>query len=94
MDDRLVELLERQARSTSTPAEIRRALAARARELELAPPSYEHVRRLVAARREERAIELEGPAEVLPVVARMMVGAAHGSELVRVARGESPRRAK
>jgi hypothetical protein len=94
VDDRLLALLEHLARTSSTPAEIRRLIVARARELGIAPPSYEHIRRIVTTSREERAIELERQSEVLPVLARTMVGAEHGNELVRVARGERPRRAK
>jgi len=59
LDPRIVAALERLERSYSSIAEIRRALGVQARALGLAPPSYEHVRRLVRARQAER--EAAGP---------------------------------
>jgi hypothetical protein len=90
LDGRLLARLEKLARGPATPAEIRRDLVTRARELDLAPPSYEHVRRLVTLRR----IELEELREsaVLPVVLRVAIGAEHGNEALRVAQGGRVRR--
>jgi hypothetical protein len=84
LDERLIEQLERLAPSDATAAEIRRRLVSRARELEIPPPSYEHVRRLVAAHRLEREIELASA--VLPTVVDVALGVKHGNELLRVAR--------
>jgi hypothetical protein len=92
IDHRLNHVLERLAASNLTPAEIRRELVNRGRELGLAAPSYEHVRRLVTEIRLERSIELEQASEVLPVVAGVVLGTTHASEIVRVAHGERPRR--
>ena len=90
LDARLIGSLEDLARTAATFAEIRRALVVRACELGIPPPSYEHVRRLVTLRR----VELEALEEtaVLPVVLRVAIGAEHGNELLRVARGGRRRR--
>jgi hypothetical protein len=90
LDERLIDHLEHLARGSATPAEIRRALVVRSRELGIPPPSYEHVRRLVALIRIEMEIVRES--DVLPVILRVAVGAEHGNELLRVARGERRRR--
>jgi hypothetical protein len=86
----LVERLERLARSQATVADIRRALVVLARELNVPPPSYEHVRRLVLRRRQE--IEVASESAVVPDVLKVAVGAEHGNELLRVARGGRRRR--
>jgi hypothetical protein len=89
LDRQLIELLEALARKPGSAAEIRRALVVRARELDIPPPSYEHVRRLVSLAR----LELEATkSDVLPVLIDVAIGMEHGSELVRVARGERRRR--
>jgi hypothetical protein len=88
----MVAELERLAAGPSSAAEIRRALVRRARALGVAPPSYEHVRRLVVTVRIDHDLEAERAAEILTVVANVAVGFEHGSEMVRVARGERRRR--
>jgi hypothetical protein len=57
LDARLRERLDRLARSGLSYAEIRRGLVVRARELDIPPPSYEHVRRLARQRRLERELQ-------------------------------------
>jgi hypothetical protein len=84
--------LEALARTKASPAEIRRVLVLRSRELEIPPPSYEHVRRLVSICRLEAASREES--EVLPVLLDVALGLEHGNELVRVARGQKRRRAR
>jgi len=81
----LIARLEQLAHGNATAAEIRRALVARSRELDIPPPSYEHVRRLVLGRRIETETARESA--VLPVVLRAAVGLEHGNEVLRVARG-------
>lgn len=90
LDARLIGSLEDLARTASTFAEIRRVLVAQARELGIPPPSYEHVRRLVTLKRIE--LEALGESAVLPVVLRVAIGAEHGNEALRVARGGRRRR--
>jgi hypothetical protein len=90
LDPRLRARLEKLARSTATAAEIRRALVSQARDLAIPAPSYEHVRRLVALRRIE--LEERHQTAVLPVVLRVALGAEHGNEALRVARGGRVRR--
>ena len=91
MDPRLVELLTRLAASRARPADIRRALVAESRELRIAPPSYEHVRRLVQAIRSDREVDHDSACHVMPVAIDVLLGFEHGSELVRVGRGERRR---
>src|SRR5437588_6405845 len=64
LDPRLLEALERFERWTRSVAEIRRSLVRLAHSLGLPPPSYEHVRRLVRARRIRRAEQEPGIADV------------------------------
>jgi hypothetical protein len=90
LDPRLVDRLERAARGAATVADIRRQLVVVARDLDVPPPSYEHVRRLVGLVRLERAWATE--AAVLPVAVDVFLGREHGSELLRVAHGERRRR--
>ena len=89
LDARIVERLERLASGSSSPAEIRRVLVVQARELRLAPPCYEHVRRLVTLRRLEASLERESA--ILPLIVDVALGVEHGTELLRVARGERRR---
>lgn len=92
LDPRLLDELDALARSAANAAEIRRALVLQARKLDVPPPSYEHVRRLVTLVRLEIAEEDEQASEVLPVALRAAVGLEHGNEILRVARGERRRR--
>jgi hypothetical protein len=86
LHQQLIELLEALAQGQASVAEVRRALVVRARELDTPPPSYEHVRRLVSLTRLE--LEAIPKSDVLPVLIDVALGLEHGSELVRVARGE------
>jgi hypothetical protein len=61
-------------------------------ELDLAPPSYEHVRRLVAVERLHRELEVQSSSEILPLAVDVAFGIEHGNELVRVASGGKRRR--
>jgi len=92
IDPRVLEDLNALARTQASAAEIRRSLVLRSRELDVPPPSYEHVRRLVILRRLEA--ELAEASAVLPVVVDVALGLEHGSELVRVARGGRRRRSR
>jgi hypothetical protein len=86
LDPRLVDRLESLARSPASFAEIRRELVARALDLEIPPPSYEHVRRLVTRHR------LEREATIVPIVVGVALGARHGNELVNALRDGPPPR--
>jgi hypothetical protein len=86
LDHRLADLLERLARSDASYAEIRRGVVARARELGIPPPSYEHVRRRVTRYRVARELE----PTILPVAAGVALGTRHGNELVRALRDGPP----
>jgi hypothetical protein len=91
LDPRLLERLERLARSGQSVAEVRRALVALALDLGVPPPSYEHVRRLVTTRR----IERESERELLPIVVGVATGTRHGNELLHAVRyGPPPSRRK
>jgi hypothetical protein len=90
LDPRLVDLLERLARSEASYAEIRRGLVARARELGIPPPSYEHVRRLVTRYRLDRELE----PTIVPVAVGVALGTRHGNELVRALRDGPPSRGR
>jgi hypothetical protein len=90
VDHRLLRQLDDLAQTSESAAEIRRKLATRARNLGVPPPSYEHVRRLVARRRDA----LRAAAGYLPIALEVGIGARHGSDLVRVMSGETVRRAK
>lgn len=87
LDPALIAELERLSLTRASPAVIRRSLVAVAFEHGLAPPSYEHVRRLVALKRLERDLESQRAAEVLEVGLDVALGIAHGSEFVHVMRG-------
>ena len=90
LDARVLRRLESLASEATSVAEIRRALVVTSREIGVAPPSYEHVRRLVI---ERRAIIAEArDADVLPLIVDVALGVQHGNELVRVARGGRARR--
>jgi len=78
LDPRLVERLEQLERSELSFAEIRRTLVVRAREFDVPPPSYEHVRRLVTRRR----IEREVTAEVRALALGVAVGTRHPADLL------------
>jgi hypothetical protein len=82
LDPRLIAQLERLARKEFSPAEIRRSLVVRASALGIPPPSYEHVRRLVIARR----IEREAESETLQIALAVALGTSHGNELLRAVR--------
>jgi hypothetical protein len=82
LDPRLLDRLERLARRDMAYAEVRRSLVVRAGELGVAPPSYEHVRRLVKALRAERSVENER----FRIVIGVALGTRHGNELVRALR--------
>jgi len=89
LDPRLIDRLERLARKDLSHAEIRRSLVVRASELGIPPPSYEHVRRLVLARRLER----ESESGTLPVALAVAIGTSHGNELLHAVRDGSARKA-
>jgi hypothetical protein len=74
----LVERLERLARSEMSFAEIRRAVVTRARELDVPPPSYEHVRRIVTSLRMDAA----EAHELRDIALGVALGTKHGNELV------------
>ena len=91
IDDRLRDELRRLAHGRASAADARRALVRRARELELAPPSYEHVRRLLAAERFEHRLARERTTEIVEAAARVAFGFEHGTSLPGVMQG-APRR--
>ncbi len=82
LDPRLVERLERLERSDLSFAEIRRRLVIRARELEIPPPSYEHVRRLAWRSR----IERESNAEIRALALEVAIGSRHPGYLLAALR--------
>jgi hypothetical protein len=82
LDPRLVDRLGQLARRDLAYAEIRRTLVARALELGIPPPSYEHVRRLTKQARLDR--ESESP--ILPIAIGVSIGTRHGNELLHAAR--------
>jgi hypothetical protein len=88
LDHRLLRQLDDLARTSDSAAEIRRKLATSARNLGIPPPSYEHVRRLVARRRDG----LQAASGYLPIALEVGIGARHGSDLVRAMSGETVRR--
>lgn len=87
---RIVEQIDRLARGDQSVADIRRTLVVRSIELSIPPPSYEHVRRLVARRRLE--LEAASSDALLPVAVDVALGIEHGSEFLRVAGGQPRRR--
>ena len=78
----LTKRLERLARTDSSFADIRRELVLYARSAGIAPPSYEHVRRLVTAARLQREVENE----LRDLAIGVALGTTHGNELVNALR--------
>ena len=78
LDPRLLTELEELERRDLSFAEIRRGLVARSRELEIPPPSYEHVRRLAWRLR----IERESTAEFRALALGVAIGARHPGYLL------------
>ncbi len=85
LDPRVLEMLGELERRDLTFAEIRRSLVIRARELNVPPPSYEHVRRL--ARRQR--IEREVTADIRALALGVAIGTRHPADLVVALRSDA-----
>jgi hypothetical protein len=85
LDPRLLDRLEKLARSDLSFAEIRRKLVVRAGELGIPPPSYEHVRRLAGRQR----IERESTADIRALALAVAVGTRHPADLLVALKGET-----